>query len=245
MFGRHNDINVCFPSCLDGDHLPNYYLNQEGQLARTRILSIFAYYHPDTTWAPLLAPITALLLHYMNEIRAYECLLIFMNKNFKLISQYQSFILSFRSLLRRHCHSTYKIISKSSKNILDQWIWILFEYLPFEYLIPIVDCLLIEDMKIAIRFTMALLHFFVKSQLIQSKKGVIFYKKSSPHPSSIQDITQYFQQFDIPLEKLFKHAFAIHNLRREEIFRIIQVGCSREAMMCNFIFRLKQTKSHQ
>ncbi|CAF4349942.1 unnamed protein product, partial [Adineta steineri] len=68
MFGRRNDITVRLPSCIDLDHLPNYNLNRKGQHARTRILSVFAYYHPDITWAPLLAPLTALFLHYMTEI---------------------------------------------------------------------------------------------------------------------------------------------------------------------------------
>jgi hypothetical protein len=232
MFGRRNDIIVRLPSCIDINHLPNYNLNRKGQHARTRILSVFAYYHPDVSWAPLLAPITALFLHYMTEIDAYECLLIITSNNYKLITQteiqYQSLILSFRSLLRRHCYSTYELILKSQQNIFDQWIWFIFKYLPFNYLIPIIDCLLIEDIKILIRFTMSLLHFFVKYPLNQpinlKRRNSIFHRKTISHFSLIKtDIINYIQQFDIPIEKLFKHAFSIHNLQRKEIFRIIQV----------------------
>jgi hypothetical protein len=221
MFGRRNDIIVSLPSCIDINHLPNYHLNRKGQHARTRILSVFAYYHPDITWAPLLAPITALFLHYMTEIDAYECLLILTSNNYKLITQteiqYQSLISSFRSLLRRHCRSTYEIIVKYQPNIFDQWIWIIFEYLPFKYLIPIIDCLLIEDMKILIRFTMTLLDCFIKSQQHYS----IFHEKTF---SRLLDISDYIQKLDIPIDKLFKHAFSIHNLQKKEIFRIIQVN---------------------
>lgn len=224
MFGRRNDITVGLPSCIDSNHLPNYNLNRKGQHARTRILSVFAYYHPDITCAPLLAPMTALFLHYMSEIDAYECLLILTSHPYQFLSQteiqFQSFLASFRSLLRRHCYSTYEVILKTCPTVFEQWIWILFEYLPFRYLVPMIDCLLIEDMKILIRFMMTLLHFYVQSQ---SKERFSFFrrKRSILLPTKFSD---FIQHLDIPIEKLFKHAFSIHNLQRKEIIRAIQVS---------------------
>ncbi|CAF1202554.1 unnamed protein product [Adineta steineri] len=243
MFGRRNDITVRLPSCIDLDHLPNYNLNRKGQHARTRILSVFAYYHPDITWAPLLAPLTALFLHYMTEIDAYESLLILTNNNYKIITQteiqYQSLILAFRSLLRRHYRSTYDILMKYQQNILDNWLWIIFEYLPLKYLVPIIDCLLIEDMKILIRFTISLLNFFVKyisKQHIKPKRRYSIFRRETfsrlSSSSSIKTngtanndsrLIHFIQQLDIPIEKLFKQAFAIRHLRRKQIFRIIQI----------------------
>ncbi|CAF4602161.1 unnamed protein product, partial [Rotaria sp. Silwood1] len=157
MFGRRNDITVRLPSCVDANHLPHYHLNRRGQHAVTRILSVFAYYHPDITWAPLLAPMTALFLHYMTEIDAYESLLILTSNDYKIITQteiqYQSLSLAFRSILRRRCRSVYEYLNRQSQQpcLFDEWLWIIFEHLPFTYLVPIIDCLLIEDMKILIR----------------------------------------------------------------------------------------------
>jgi len=243
MFGRRNDIMVRLPSCIDINHLPNYNLNRKGQHARTRILSVFAYYHPDITWAPLLAPITALFLHYMTEIDAYSSLLILTSTNYKIITQteiqYQSLTFAFRSLLRRYDRSTYEILCKYQQNIFDQWLWIIFEYLPLKYLIPIIDCLLIEDMKILIRLSMTLLNFFVQytlNQPIKSKRRYsIFRRETFTRLSSSSSLVKtnitnndilisYIQQFDIPIEKLFKYAFSIRHLRRKEIFRTIQVS---------------------
>ena len=228
MFGRQNDIIVHLPSCIDSNHLPNYNLNRKGQHARTRILSVFAYHHPDITWAPLLAPITAVFLHYMSEIDAYECLLILTSHSYKFLSQteiqYQSLIGSFRSLLRRHCRSTYEVLVKTCPTIFEQWIWILFEYLPFRYLVPIIDCLLVEDMKILIRFLMTFLNIFVHSQSSKTRFSFFRRKRSSHRSLKFPDLVQFIQQLDIPIEKLFKHAFSIHNLQRKEIFRAIQVG---------------------
>lgn len=228
MFGRENDIIVGLPSCIDSNHLPNYHLNRKGQHARTRILSIFAYYHPDITWAPLLAPMTALFLHYMSEIDAYECLLIVTSHSFKFLSQteiqFQSLIASFRALLRRHCHSTYEVIVKTCPTVFEQWIWILFEYLPFKYLIPMIDCLLVEDMKILIRFMMTFLHFFVHQQTKKSHFAFFRRQHSFDRSMKFPDFIQFIQQLDIPIEKLFKHAFSIHNLQRKEIVRAIQVS---------------------
>ncbi|CAF0876348.1 unnamed protein product [Adineta ricciae] len=243
IFGRRNDIIVRLPSCIDINHLPNYHLNRKGQHARTRILSVFAYYHPDVTWAPLLAPIAALYLHYMTEIDAYESLLILTSKNYNIITQteiqYQSLMCAFRSLLRRHYHSAYEILSKYQQNIFDQWLWILFENLPLKYLTPIVDCLLIEDMKILIRFSMILMNHFAKflsnQQFKHKRRYSIFHRDTYSRLSSMTSamkensttknevLINYMQQFDFPIEKLFKQAFSIRNLRRKDIFRTIQI----------------------
>jgi hypothetical protein len=252
MFGRRNDITVHLPSCVDANHLPHYHLNRKGQHAVTRILSIFAYYHPDITCAPLLGPLTALFLHYMTEIDAYESLLILTSNDYKIITQteiqYQSLTLAFRTLLRRHCRLTYEILAKQSQQscIFDEWLWLIFEHLPFSYLVPIIDCLLIEDMKILIRLSMTLLHFFVKHGLNQQTSPVkprrrdsIFRRSKfarssarfqhpipSPNKGNLtiyENLIAYIQHFDIPIEKVFKHAFGIHHLQRKEIFRAIEV----------------------
>jgi hypothetical protein len=252
MFGRRNDITVHLPSCVDGNHLPHYHLNRRGQHAVTRILSVFAYYHPDITCAPLLGPITALFLHYMTEIDAYESLLIVTSNDYKIISQteiqHQSLTLAFRTLLRRHCRSTYEVLVKQSQqsSIFDEWLWLIFEHLPFSYLVPIIDCLLIEDMKILIRLSMTLFHFFVKYGLnqqlipIKSRRRDSIFRRTKFARSSARLQTQtslsmkgnitiyenliaYIQHFDLPIEKVFKHAFGIHHLQRKEIFRAIEV----------------------
>lgn len=229
MFGRRNDITVHLPSCIDTNHIPDYYLNQKGQHARTRILTVFTYYHPDITWSPLLAPLTSLFLHYMNEIDAYKCLLIITNHQWKFLSQteiqFQSFLYSFRTLLRRYYYSTYEILLRSHSYIFDQWIWIIFDYLPFKYLIPIIDCLLIEDVKVLIRFAMSLLYLFVNESTQKCKRvssSSSQKKRNSASTITKLDIKTFVQQLDIPIDKLFKHAFSIHNLRKKEIFRIIQ-----------------------
>jgi len=71
----------------------------------------------------------------------------------------------------------------------------------------------------------SLLYFFVKYQPIKSKRRYsLFHQKTCSPLSSIKpDIINYIQQFDIPIEKLFKHAFGIHNLQRKEISRTIQI----------------------
>ncbi|CAF4323513.1 unnamed protein product [Rotaria sp. Silwood2] len=254
MFGRRNDITVRLPSCVDANHIPHYNLNRRGQHAITRILSVFAYYHPDITWAPLLAPMTALFLHYMTEIDAYESLLILTSSDYKIMTeteiQYQSLSLAFRTLLRRHCRSVYEVVSKQPC-LFDEWLWIIFEHLPFTYLVPIIDCLLIEDMKILIRISMTLFHFFVKygsnQQTVSIKprrrdsifrlsksvrKPVRFENQLSSsslsssyktNTNACENLINYIQHFDLPMEKFFKHAFGISHLQRKEIFRAIEV----------------------
>lgn len=251
MFGRRNEIFVRIPPCVDPNHMPHYNLNRRGQHAITRILGVFAYYHPDITWAPLLAPITALFLHYMTEIDAYESLLILTSTDYKIITQteiqYQSLALAFRTLLRRHCRPAYDFILKQSQSasIFDEWLWLIFEHLPFSYLVSIIDCLLIEDMKVLIRISMTLYYFFVKYGLNQQpsikprRRDSIFRRSKSfssirsehsissqPNKSNTsvyENLISFVQHFELPIEKLFKHAFGIHHLQRKEILRAIEV----------------------
>ena len=259
MFGRRNDITVRLPSCVDANHIPYYHLNRAGQHAVIRILSVFAYYHPDITCAPLLAPITALFLHYMTEVDAYESLLILTSNDYKVITQteiqFQSLTLAFRSLLRRHCRSTYEVLAKQTQqnSIFDEWLWLIFDHLPFAYLVAIIDCLLVEDMKILIRISMTLFHFFVKhgfnQQLLTTKprrrtsifrrsnfarKSALFHRQTTTavptisaankaHAAVYEALITFVQHFDLPIDKFFKHAFGIHHLQRKEIFRAIEV----------------------
>jgi hypothetical protein len=188
----------------------------------------------------------------MTEIDAYESLLIVTSNDYKIISQteiqHQSLTLAFRTLLRRHCRSTYEVLVKQSQqsSIFDEWLWLIFEHLPFSYLVPIIDCLLIEDMKILVRLSMTLFHFFVKYGLnqqlipIKSRRRDSIFRRTKFARSSARLQTQtslsmkgnitiyenliaYIQHFDLPIEKVFKHAFGIHHLQRKEIFRAIEV----------------------
>ena len=52
----------------------SYYLKPEGVLALKKILYVLSCLHPDITYCPLLQPVAALFLHFMDEVWCFACM---------------------------------------------------------------------------------------------------------------------------------------------------------------------------
>ncbi|RNA36824.1 TBC1 domain family member 24-like isoform X2 [Brachionus plicatilis] len=84
LFGKHLKLKAELPDFVDRDHLCFYYLNESGKEAVCRLLNVLATVHPDITFAPLLAPLASLFLHYMSEPECFACLLSVIESNNKI-----------------------------------------------------------------------------------------------------------------------------------------------------------------
>ena len=65
-----------------GSHMV-YYLNTAGAMAMKKILYVLLYTSPQTTFSPLLQPLTAVLLHFMGEEECFACLTGLLNSSKK------------------------------------------------------------------------------------------------------------------------------------------------------------------
>ena len=53
------------PNCVDVQHMNSYYLNKTGKGSIIRILTCFAYNHPDLQYSPMLYPIASIIRHFL------------------------------------------------------------------------------------------------------------------------------------------------------------------------------------
>lgn len=216
MFGKSLHIKAELPHFVDKQHLLYYYLNDNGKQAVIRILNAIASAHPDITYAPLLLPLTSLFLHYMNESETYACILFVIESNNKITQtdiHWTTNCYVFRRLASKYCSSAYEyLISALSKQnaekslkVIDEWTWWLFEYLPFNYILNIVDSYLLEGQKVLYRYGIILLDLFTKS----------FQRK--PSQLDLNCINNWCRTIQIPLKKINKLAYSLRNMSKKQL----------------------------
>ncbi|CAF0897661.1 unnamed protein product [Adineta ricciae] len=203
-----------WPKFVDTNNLCFYHLNQtNGHPLLHRIISTFALQHPDVTYCPTLQPLSAILLHYHNE---YEVLYLI---NRLLIKswlcgetrlQWDAHCNVFKKLLRLHYKPTVDIIdSRYSKDFYQDWFWLIFRYLPFSYIVKIMDCFLFEGPKLLFRISLTLVHL---------------YTKRIKHQTQGNDLTMadFCRQISVPIDKLLHIAFRIRNFKRRTIEQLME-----------------------
>ena len=73
-----------------------------------------AYNHPEITWAPRIYPTTALLLHYMTEPQAYDCVCAIYRSSQELtqfsetINSYRASKLVLKDLTKKYAKNVYR-----------------------------------------------------------------------------------------------------------------------------------------
>lgn len=66
---------------------PTYNLSPDGEKACSTILYSLYHVHPDIQFAPLLPPLTALFLHFMDESDCYTCMHALVNSRRSILDQ--------------------------------------------------------------------------------------------------------------------------------------------------------------
>nr|XP_006812404.1 PREDICTED: TBC1 domain family member 24-like [Saccoglossus kowalevskii] len=204
------------PVFVDNDYIMTYALDSRGRSLVKKILCIIEHVHSDITCCPLLPAITSLLLHYMDEEECYSSLSkLLTSKQPKFVTQtrtaFQASILTFRDLAKKYADSAHQHINKaaeSDRQVYGEWMWWIFQYLPFTHLVRVMDCYLVEGIKILYRVGLAILILYKKHvQGIQASN-------SQPHTLSINN---FVSNIPVSPAKLLKISFNIKGLSRSTI----------------------------
>ncbi|XP_071798804.1 GTPase-activating protein skywalker-like [Asterias amurensis] len=172
------------------DHLTTYKLDQSGRDELARLLSVLAHTRPEISYCPLLHPMASLLLHYMDAERAFDCLSALLGShNYKYLDQswveFEAYRRSFTKLAKKFATQANSVIAKQSGEqdaVYQDWIWWILEDLPFTHLVRVIDCYLMEGLKIFYRVALAVL------QLYKKRKGWV--GSSGDFASSIREFTK-------------------------------------------------------
>lgn len=212
------------PGFVDLSCCRYFYLNSVGQKLVERMLWSIAHEHPEITFSPLLYPIASLFLHYMDPVDALTCLLILIEGNkinghpmiptsksqmskdaFVLTKLTNKFGLSLFSMILPSKRSRLFQIQRqkltSSKEIDDcfhDWLKWIFIGLPFNHLIRIMDCFLVEGFKFLFRIGLSLLLLYSRTSSedqLTLESMITFCESISSSPQQLIDFATSLSRF--------------------------------------------------
>lgn len=174
IFGKERYIKVNLPKFVQSNinQIHNYYfLNDQGQEAIKRILSVFEYKYPEITFCPGIVSIASLLLHYMQEYEVLKILsILYATKDHLMLTRinWNNSCLVFKKLMQKYFKSdldniTRYIEANDIHLVFQDWFFWIFDSLPFDYLIRIMDCYLYEGQKVFYRVALTITHLFSKT----------------------------------------------------------------------------------
>ena len=232
---------MVLPAFVDHDHLGRG-LNASGLAACGRIVSVLGYYYPPITFAPVLHPLAASLLLYMNESDVYNSLsaLICSSKTTFATQTKSAHEVSWRTTLvlaRKHvggCFSTLEKFGIDSKQIeaaFQNWLWWIFEGIPLPHMIRVLDCFLLEGWKILVRASLAIFQLFMRQVSRDSSAAAQLTTKGLA-----EAIAKFCQTMTLPPSKLLKTAFGIRALSKAEMQRVqsrTETAVQRSGGLCS------------
>ncbi|CAH1956150.1 unnamed protein product [Acanthoscelides obtectus] len=219
------DKSISLPPFVEPSHCQSYYMTHKGRSITDRVVSVLGYACPDIVYSPTIYPICALLLHYVSEEECYHCMAsLVASKEKTFITQtkllYEVTWKTVMQICKKHVKSAAVHLARHCSNnrserIYMDWIWWIFQGLPFHHLVRIMDCFFHEGIKVLYRTAMAILILFQK-----------FTTSSSEWLAEIQKngvdsaLTKFCKELPVTPQKLLKVAFGIRGLSSTYISRV-------------------------
>ncbi|XP_043233642.1 GTPase-activating protein skywalker-like [Amphibalanus amphitrite] len=201
-------------------------LDAAGVWTAERILAVLAYNNPAVTYSPPLFSVCCLLLRFMDEEDAYNCLCM-MLKNSKLgylVQTKRQCEISWRTLVklcRKHARGSMRFLqryagsSEAVRRLLADWMTWIFCYLPFSHVVRLFDCYLMEGEKVLYRAAMALIVLLHKQTAHQPCRDKASHWATLLEEQSVQDVMKIFcQEIPVTPRKLLKTMFTIRAFSR-------------------------------
>lgn len=222
LFHQRNTDDLALPPFVDFNNLTSYHLSEQGTKTVAKILAVIQNTNPEILYCPTLYPKLSIFLHYMGPSDAFNCIYALLRSKDANIMQtkvaVESSKLVLRDLTKKYAKSAYVYLVRNCNDVtavFDSWMWWLFSDLPFPHIVRIIDCYLVEGVKVLYRVVLSILILFTK------------YSVSAKHHGAINDtftvgerIRQFCTNMPFPVEKLLKRGFRIRGLTKKEIQKL-------------------------
>ncbi|XP_061189632.1 uncharacterized protein LOC133197554 [Saccostrea echinata] len=224
LFHQRNTDDIALPPFVDFNNLTSYHLSEQGTKTVAKILAIIQNTNPEILYCPTLYAKLSIFLHYMGPSDAFNCIYALLRSKDACIMQTKVAVeaskLVLRDLTKKYAKSAYVYLVRHSSDItsvFDSWMWWLFSDLPFPHIVRILDCYLVEGVKVLYRIVLAILILFTKYSVSakQHHHGVI----TDTYTVS-ERIRQFCTNMPFPVEKLLKRGFRIRGLKKKEIKKL-------------------------
>lgn len=147
---------------VDEKYATAFYLNERGKRTVARLIRRLLTLHPDITYAPpILYPLLALLLHYMDETKAVFCVELLLRQRSGNIydlpqtkRDWQIMCKMLEAVAVGHAKKMARClrtdVDQESRSDMFRWMqWLL--HLPFVYLVRLLDVYIMEGFKVFLR----------------------------------------------------------------------------------------------
>jgi len=228
LFGSTDlpDKPIILPTFVESKHRHLHHLDSTGKNITDRIVCVLGFACPDITYSPAIYSLTSLLLHFMPEEECYNSLTsLVSSKNLVFVTQtkllYEVTWKTVLNICRKHVKSAvghigkHCPIKKSEKMYMD-WIWWIFQGLPFHHAVRVMDCYLHEGIKVLYRISMAILQLFYK---YSTTSNSIWAEEINSHGVDVA-LMNFCRQMPANPQKVLKTAFKIRGLSSAYIHRV-------------------------
>ncbi|XP_026818717.1 GTPase-activating protein skywalker-like isoform X4 [Rhopalosiphum maidis] len=228
LFGSTDlpDKPIILPTFVESKHRHLHHLDSTGKNITDRIVCVLGFACPDITYSPAIYSLTSLLLHFMPEEECYNSLTsLVSSKNLVFVTQtkllYEVTWKTVLNICRKHVKSAvghigkHCPIKKTEKMYMD-WIWWIFQGLPFHHAVRVMDCYLHEGIKVLYRISMAILQLFYK---YSTTSNSIWAEEINSHGVDVA-LMNFCRQMPANPQKVLKTAFKIRGLSSAYIHRV-------------------------
>jgi len=164
---------VGYPHCVDPSHTNSFHLDTSGQASLGRVLTCISYNCPDIAFCPLMCSAAAILRHYLEEEQCYAMIDLILNlkSNVTYFSHskraWDVTCAALKPLAQKHTAKCMSFLEgefgeEKVEIFLMDWVWWIFEGIPFAHAVRVFDCFLLEGNKVLYRVALALLKTFHK-----------------------------------------------------------------------------------
>ncbi|CAH1131123.1 unnamed protein product [Ceutorhynchus assimilis] len=217
---------VGLPPFVEPSRCHAYHLTRSGRACADRVISVLGYACPDIVYSPAIYPICALLLHYVSEEEAYHCMASLVScKEKTFITQtkllYEVTWKTVMQICRKHVkgaavHLQRHCSAGRAERVYMDWIWWIFQGLPFQHLVRIMDCYFHEGIKVLYRSAMAILLLFHKHTSANTSEWSAEIQKNGID----QALHKFCREMPVTPQKVLKVAFGIRGLSSSYISRV-------------------------
>jgi hypothetical protein len=251
-------VKALHPICLsfDGIVVYDHGLKEQGAVTLQRLLIVVECVRPEIRYVPILYPLCAMFLHYMGAEETFACTM-------RLLSQGNGFMLQSEVAVYASSHTILALLKKHKKKVYNHlkarigtnddeklaevftnWAAWIFKYLPFQHLVRVIDCFLVEGHKMLLRVVLALTYVWYKEKGKPTSNNNPNNKTIDEKLANVkEEIIQVIQDCPISVSTLLDICVSIRNFKYSTVQRLQSDFEAKHRDKINFERSLKQQLS--
>ncbi|PIO71201.1 hypothetical protein TELCIR_06905 [Teladorsagia circumcincta] len=197
----------------EGVVVNNFDLNEQGAVRLLRLLTVIEHLRPEISSAPMLYPLCALMLHYLEDEDVFACV------QHLLVSK-MLYPLCALMLHYLEDEDVFACVQHLLVSKLRDWLSWIFSGLPLSHVVRIIDCYLVEGHKFVTRAAIAIVYIWAKSSKNRPHEELNGKSQEERVEAVKSELASTAAQMQISTETFIQTAIRIRNLQSSTISRL-------------------------